>query len=185
MNKKIKKGNLLIAEPIMFSDNNFGRSVIFLVEHDSSGSVGFVLNKKNEYSTKDLIPEIKYNFPIFKGGPVDIDNLYYIHNQPNLIGNSIKIKDDFHWGGDFQDVVSQINNDKLKLNNIKFFLGYSGWGVNQLQDEVDLSSWIVTDNNLKSDILFNSHENIWRKNLLKLGGDYLLWLNSPENPTHN
>ena len=59
------KGSLLIAEPTGLSDLNFDRSVILLVEHNESGSVGFILNKKLKYSTKDLIPDLKYKFPIY------------------------------------------------------------------------------------------------------------------------
>jgi len=183
--KSIKKGYLLIAEPNMYQDYNFGRSVVFLVEHDKSGSVGFILNKIHEYSSKDLIPEIKYDFPIFKGGPVDIENLYYIHDQPDLIENSLKVNRNLYWGGDFKDVINNINNNKLKLNNIKFFLGYSGWGINQLADEVYISSWILRKSYLKSEILSDSSKNIWKNNLVKLGGNYLIWANSPRNPNHN
>jgi len=181
----IKKGSLLIAEPTGLSDLNFNRSVILLVEHNKSGSVGFILNKKLNYSTQDLIPALKYKFPIYNGGPVECQNLYFIHNQPKLIPNSLKIKKEIYWGGDFSVVLELINSKKIKLGEIKFFLGYSGWDKNQLENEITLSSWVVEKENGNVNLFLKSCDNIWKKKLLELGGRYLIWSNSPENPSNN
>ena len=109
----------------MFYDYNFRRSAVIIVDHNHHGCVGFVLNKLHEFSSKDIIPEINYNFPIYRGGPVEMENLYFIHNQPKKIPNSLKIKNNLFWGGDFKKVISLINSKQIKLNQIKFFLGYS------------------------------------------------------------
>ena len=81
----LKKGNILYADPTLNNDLNFSRSVVILVEENNVGYVGFIINKKSIYSTLDLIPEIKENFEIFDGGPVEKENLYFIHNVPDLI----------------------------------------------------------------------------------------------------
>lgn len=181
----VKKGNLLIAEPTGFSDLNFNRSVILIVEHNESGSVGFVLNKKLDFSTIDLIPDLKYKFPIYNGGPVQTDNLYFIHNQPKLIPNSLKITKEIYWGGNFNEVLKLINTKQIKLDQIKFFLGYSGWDKNQLKNEINMSSWVIKKENSNTNLLLKSCKDIWKKKLLELGGKYLIWSNSPENPSNN
>ncbi|MDG1052204.1 MAG: YqgE/AlgH family protein [Flavobacteriaceae bacterium] len=181
----INKGDLLIAEPNVLSDINFNRSVILIVESNQNGYVGFILNKALEYSTKQLLPDLKFNFPIYNGGPVQKENLYFIHNKPNLISESIKINNEIYWGGNFDSVLNLINNNKLKKNNIKFFLGYSGWDSFQLEDEINNSSWTINNNYSGYKKLLKSCKNIWKKNLINLGGDYLIWSNSPENPNHN
>tara|TARA_B110000003_G_C16382006_1_gene430865 strand:- start:106 stop:654 length:549 start_codon:yes stop_codon:yes gene_type:complete len=181
----VKKGNLIVAEPTVFSDENFNRSVILLVDHSQSGSVGFILNKKLEYSTKEIIPELKFEFPIYNGGPVKQDNLYFIHNKSILISGSLAIKNEIHWGGDFKKALDLINEKKIKSDEIKFFLGYSGWDKNQLENEIQSNSWIVVNDNKNDKILLEDCENIWKDNLTKLGGNYMIWSNSPENPNHN
>jgi putative transcriptional regulator len=181
----VKKGNLIVAEPTVFSDENFNRSVILLVDHSQSGSVGFILNKKLEYSTKEIMPELKFEFPIYNGGPVQQDNLYFIHNKSKLISGSLAIKNEIHWGGDFKNVLDLINEKKIKSDEIKFFLGYSGWDKNQLENEIQSNSWIVVNDNKNDKILLEHCENIWKDNLTKLGGNYMIWSNSPENPNHN
>jgi putative transcriptional regulator len=49
------------------------------------GSVGFIINKPLKYTINDLIPEVRARFKIYNGGPVEQDNLYFIHNIPDLI----------------------------------------------------------------------------------------------------
>ncbi|WP_396153473.1 YqgE/AlgH family protein, partial [Flavobacterium sp.] len=108
-----KKGCLLIAEPTILNDMSFNRSVILLTEHSNDGSVGFILNKPLSYSINDLIPEINANFMIYNGGPVEQDNLYFLHNVPELIPDSIEIAYGLYWGGNFETTKLLINDGKL------------------------------------------------------------------------
>jgi putative transcriptional regulator len=95
-----------------------------------------------KYTINDLLPEINASFKIYNGGPVEQDNLYFIHNIPELIPNSIEISNGIYWGGDFESTKALINNGKINKNNIRFFLGYTGWEENQLQLEMISNSWI-------------------------------------------
>jgi putative transcriptional regulator len=76
-----------------------------------------------------MLPEINASFKIYNG-PVEQDNLYFIHNIPELIPNSIEISNGIYWGGDFESTKALINNGKINKNNIRFFLGYTGWEEN-------------------------------------------------------
>ena len=78
---KPKKGNLLIAEPTIIGDVSFNRSIVLLADHTHEGSIGFILNKPLKYTINDLIPEIEAAFKIYNGGPVEQDNLYFIHKN--------------------------------------------------------------------------------------------------------
>ena len=182
---KPKKGNLLVAEPSIIGDLSFNRSVVLLADHNKEGSVGFILNKPLGYTIQDLIPEIKVNFKIYNGGPIEQDNLYFIHNIPQLIPNSIEIAEGIYWGGDFESTKDLINNDIIKQNNIRFFLGYSGWDAEQLQDELDSNSWIISENGLQNKIIGKSATDFWREKIIEQGGDYIIWSNAPENPMNN
>ena len=102
ISEKLQKGQLLIAEPSIIGDLSFNRSVILLADHNQDGSVGFILNKPLKYTIKDLLPEIEAKFKIYNGGPVEQDNLYFIHNVPELIPNSIEISNGIFWGGNFK-----------------------------------------------------------------------------------
>ncbi len=182
---KPKKGILLIAEPALTGDVSFNRSVVLLAEHNDEGSVGFILNKPLEYHVSDLITEITVPFQVFNGGPVEQDNLYFIHKVPHLIDNSVEISDGIYWGGDFDKTIALINQGVITEKDIRFFLGYSGWASLQLDQELLSKSWIVVPNQYESDIIQKSTTAFWKEHMIELGGDYLLWSNAPENPSLN
>ena len=182
---KPKKGKLLIAEPTLTGDVSFNRSVVLLAEHNEEGSVGFILNKPLEYDISDLVTEIKIRFPVYNGGPVEQDNLYFIHKVPHLISKSIEISDGIYWGGDFDKTIDLINKEVISEEDIRFFLGYSGWSSLQLDQELSSKSWIVVKNDYESAIIHKSSDAFWKEKMVELGGNYLLWSNSPENPSLN
>tara|TARA_R110002049_G_scaffold284821_2_gene465537 strand:+ start:437 stop:1000 length:564 start_codon:yes stop_codon:yes gene_type:complete len=183
---KPKKGDLLIAEPAIIGDMSFNRSIVLLADHSEEGSIGFILNKPLNYNINDLVPEIESStFKVYNGGPVEQDNLYFIHKVPQLIPDSIEISLGIFWGGDFSKVAELIANGDIKETDIRFFLGYSGWGNNQLETELKSNSWVVSDNIYKKDIIEKSYESFWKEKMLELGGDYSIWSNAPENPNYN
>jgi putative transcriptional regulator len=185
ISEKLKKGHLLIAEPSIIGDISFNRSVILLADHNKNGSVGFIINKPLKYTINDLIPEIRASFKIYNGGPVEQDNLYFIHNIPDLIPNSIEISNGIYWGGEYETTKKLINSGKITKNNIRFFLGYTGWEEDQLETEMEESSWILTQNSYENKIIGKSASHFWKKQIMELGGDYLIWSNAPENPSLN
>ncbi len=185
ISEKLKKGQLLVAEPSIIGDISFNRSVILLAEHNKEGSVGFILNKPLKYTIKDLVPDIDANFKIYNGGPVEQDNLYFIHNVPELITNSIEISSGIFWGGDFELTRNLINEGKIKKDNVRFFLGYTGWDTMQLENEMETNSWIIAENLYQNKIIGKSTTDFWKEKILELGGDYIIWSNAPENPLLN
>jgi len=182
---KPKKGDLLIAEPSIIGDMSFNRSIILLADHTTEGSIGFILNKPLDYTIKDLVPEIESNFKVYNGGPVEQDNLYFIHTVPEIIPESIEISLGIYWGGDFNTVAELIANKKIDESNIRFFLGYSGWDPTQLENELKLNSWLVSKNIYEKEIIEKNYETFWKEKMLELGGDYSIWSNAPENPSFN
>jgi len=180
-----KKGNLLIAEPTIIGDISFNRSIILLADHSSEGSIGFILNKPLDYTINDLVPEVEATFKVYNGGPVEQDNLYFIHKIPELIPNSIEISLGIYWGGDFNKVAELIAKEIINENDIKFFLGYSGWDAEQLENELKTNSWVVAENVYENSIIEKDYETFWKEKMLEFGDSYSIWSNAPENPNYN
>jgi putative transcriptional regulator len=178
------KGRLLVAEPSILDDRSFNRSVVLLTEHTHENSIGFILNKPLAYTLKDLIPEIDCDFIVYQGGPVEQDNLYFIHQIPEDIPNSIEIGNGMYWGGNFNSLTNLLNDKKIDQNSIRFFLGYSGWSSNQLNDEMGTNSWFCLENNYPN-ILKEENNSFWKNHLLEIGGIYKLWANAPADPKLN
>ncbi len=183
--KQIKKGQLLISEPSILGDHSFTRSVILITEHTHEGSVGFILNKPLEFSIGDLISEIDSNLTVYNGGPVEQDNLYFIHTVPQKISNSIEISNGIYWGGDFESIKLLLNTNSISKSEIRFFLGYTGWSPNQLLEELKINSWLINENNEGNKILSLPSNNFWKEKINSQGGNYQLFSNAPEDPILN
>lgn len=178
------KGRLLIAEPSILNDSSFNRTIILITEYTEFNSVGFILNRPLDYVLKDLIPDIESDFTVYQGGPVEQDNLYFVHKVPDLIPDSIAISDGIFWGGNFDSLKQLLNSGELSSTDIRFFLGYSGWGKNQLKDEININSWFISDSNIKN-IFSENEDTFWRNKILEKGGDYKLWANAPNDVSLN
>ncbi|MEE4000560.1 YqgE/AlgH family protein [Tenacibaculum sp. FZY0031] len=177
---KPEKGRLLIAEPAILNDSSFKRAIVLLTEHNEKSSVGFILNRPLDHVLSDLVPEIDCDFTVYQGGPVEQDNLYFIHKVPHLLPNSIEVANGIYWGGNFDLLKELLNNKELKASDIRFFLGYSGWGTNQLEEELLMNSWFITENDYEN-ILTTSNQGFWKEKLLQRGGKYKIWANAPSD----
>ena len=120
---------------------------------------------------------------VFEGGPVDKENIYNIHKRPDLIRNSEKIADNLYWSGVYEDVRDAVNQNLITQEEIKFFIGYCGWAPKQIKDELNDNSWAVTD--LDFDIFERWDADLWKKLMKQLGGENLIWLNTPADPSMN
>ncbi len=179
-----KKGSILISAPIS-RDAFFSRSVVLLVANDEKeGSLGFVLNNYVSASLAKLIDkDIDFEATISLGGPVARNKLDYIHCLGDKIPNSKHIIDDIYWGGDFDVVIDFIKMGILQKEQIKFFIGYSGWGKGQLNSELEREHWLVY--NANSETLLKKDPKYWRHTLRSMGKSYSAWLRLPSDPQLN
>ncbi len=178
------RGKILISEPFL-RDATFGRSVILLVDHTEEGSMGLVINKQLPLLLNDIIMEFKYfdEIPLYKGGPVATDTLFYLHTLAEVSG-SIPISKGLYLNGDFDEIKKYILQGNKINERIRFFLGYSGWESEQLHNEIKENTWLVSEEE-KSYLMKDNTKDMWRKALEKLGSKYETWSRFPQVPTFN
>jgi putative transcriptional regulator len=178
------KGRILVSEPYL-PDPNFERTIILLCEHNDEGSFGFIMNKPSLAKLGDIMVDLKeIDAPVFIGGPVQQDTLHYIHRLSNL-EESIEVMEGIYWGGNFDQLVSLIDTKQVAASDIKFFLGYSGWSVGQIDQELKDDSWIVSDK-VNEELLFDiKAEAMWQYALKRMGGRFSVYSNYPEDPRLN
>lgn len=178
-------GILLVADPFL-KDPNFMRSVVLLCRHNiNEGSFGFSLNRELDQTLDEFLPGFE-NFPykVFLGGPVQVDTIHYLHKYPDLIAGSREVIDGIYWGGDFEMMKKFLNDGLIEENNIKFFLGYSGWEAGQLDNEIKEGTWLTVKGNRK--IAFDvPADEAWRAGVKLLGSDYEMMINFPIDPQLN
>lgn len=182
--KKPAKGSLLVSSPML--DDFFQRTVIFITEHNEEGSIGFVLNSKLDIMLEDAVPELAgIESNLFLGGPVQKELLNFMHRVPEQIEGGMEVSDGIYWSGDFESLKSLSITQTLNMDDVIFFLGYSGWSPGQLEEELKLNTWYVTEA-IEEDIFNNyTEEDLWRKVLRRMGGNYNIISTFPDDPIVN
>ena len=178
------RGKILISEPFL-RDVTFGRSVILLIDHTEEGSMGLVINKQLPLLLNDIIMEFKYidEIPLYKGGPIATDTLFYLHTLADIPG-AFSICKGLYLNGDFEEIKRYILQGNKISEHIRFFLGYSGWESEQLSNEIRENTWLVSEEK-KSYLMKSDTKDMWRKALEKLGSKYETWSRFPQVPTLN
>ena len=137
-------GMLLVATP-QLTDENFRRSVIYLVEHSADGSLGFIINRPLELTLGDLWGDCPSGLSEAKaaadGGPVERHKGLLLHRYPGIadtaaMGHGIFI------GGDLPQIAAHWAGGPDHIGP-RLFLGHSGWTGGQLGREIANGAWVL------------------------------------------
>jgi putative transcriptional regulator len=179
-----EKGNILISEPFL-ADNYFRRSIVYLTEHNSEGSMGFVLNKPLGIRINEIVDDFpECDLSVSVGGPVSNNTVHYIHTLGAQIPDSIEVAEGIFWGGDFDLVKQLIAEGSVKSNELRFFLGYAGWSESQLDAEMKEHAWLVGKLPRRM-VMHSMGSEFWEKTLASYNNKYRAWANFPEDPGLN
>lgn len=181
---QLHSGSLLISEPFLV-DSCFKRSVIMLSEHDKNGTLGFILNKPTDMKLNQAVEDFpEFDVPLYFGGPVDTETLFYIHTLGNKLDGARQIAEGIYWGGDYDQLKFLVDTKQVKENQIRFYAGYSGWEPKQLNDEIKGQTWILTETN-KQFAFYQNPRLLWSQVLKSMGNEYAMMANFPEDPQLN
>lgn len=183
-NTIITAGQVLLAQPFML-DPHFKRASVLLCEHNDQGSLGFIMNKPIDMEVDRLIGDFpEFSSPVFYGGPVATDTLHYVHNVGDLLEDSVKVCQGVYWGGDFEKLKFLIESKLIRSDDIRFFVGYSGWSEGQLAEEMEYGSWVIAD--MHANYLFkNSAKQLWNRIMKNKGDTFSVIAELPENISPN
>lgn len=166
-------------------DPYFTRSVILLCEFDAEGAFGFILNKYIDLDLKDLVSDMpEFEAMMSLGGPVQSENLYYVHTLGDKLPGSVPISGNLSVGGDYELLKTLIRTAQIGSGQIRFFVGYSGWGAGQLEDEMAQKSWYVSEAD-GLPVMESDQVDIWGATLSKMGGEFAKLANIPADPSMN
>jgi len=187
MENNYGRGSFLIANPVL-PDPNFSRTVVLMCNHDEQGSFGLVVNRKADLDATEILQSINFpgsaEYELYVGGPVSPAQMFYLYRSTKEIMGADHVCEDIFVGmrlDMLSEVVESVNDPK---RDIRFYVGYSGWGAGQLAGEMERKSWLTCD--AKSEFVFHEDESkIWAGAVKSLGEEYEYLLNAPVNPQWN
>ncbi len=181
LQQDVQAGLFLIADPFLV-DPDFSRSIIFLVSHDETGSVGFIINQPCAINVGHVVDGFPEEKRLLCGGPVGQDQVFFIHTCASISG-AYPISNELFWAGDPDALRNAVDQGILPLHEVLFFNGYSGWGPGQLQSEIADKSWVLAEMDIQE--LFKQEDQLWKKSLRALGAPYAWMSEAPEHPQLN
>lgn len=166
-------GKILVATPQM-ADEYFVCSLVYVLAHSASGAVGIIFNNKLKDINSDTLfrsLDIKLGkkspvFPLFLGGPVDVQRGFIMHNSDFYTNSLYTTQDNISVSSNLE-ILQKIASGKGPSRKL-FFLGYSSWLPSQLESEIEQNMWLIMDTNI--DFIFeDNHLNKWTKALDCIG----------------
>ncbi len=174
------QGMFLVATNQMV-DPRFKQTVILICNHDERGALGLVLtNPYDEIRFTDILTTLKLkitdiSYPdIYCGGPVALDSLFILHppELSNVLFRSTEVMAGVFLGNDL-DLLAHYSSDE-KVKDIRFFLGYSGWGAGQLEQELGFDGWLVLPATA-FDVFHCPSDTLWQQVTAKHGIDITIF----------
>ena len=143
---KLAPGAFLVASRDL-GDPNFSRAVVLLLHYDDeNGAMGLIINRQTDVPLSRVFAELKEAKgrmdPIYVGGPVETGSVLA------LLKSASKPKDAEPVFGDVYVISSRALLEKtlatgVEASQFHAYLGYAGWGREQLEHEVKLGAWHV------------------------------------------
>ena len=182
-------GGLLIAEPFA-KDTFFNHGVVSIIDYiPEEGATGVVLNNRTQYTLCELLDGVdsSLDIPVYCGGPVGQDRLYFIHTLgSDIIPGARQYAPGLYVGGDFDAATQYINENYDTEGYIRFFIGYSSWCEGQLERELEREEWALgASPSDHRDILCLSGDSYWHRAVRRLGEKYRSWTLMPRNVSYN
>jgi putative transcriptional regulator len=134
---------ILVASPLLL-DPNFIHSIVLLVEHDEQGALGIILNRPLPVTLTHICEESGLTFggeddsTAWRGGPVDPQRGILLV-KGGLPEDEDTVLDFTHFVSHRKDLLEELLQDPTA--HYRLFLGYAGWGPEQLDGELEQLAW--------------------------------------------
>ncbi len=182
--RALTPGSLLVAS-VTLSDGIFDQTVVLLLDHDESGTLGVILNRLSSISLEDVLPqwadEVCDPQVLFAGGPVSPNGAICLASLAEGDDEPPGWRRLFHQVG-LLHLDTPVEITRGAFRHLRIYAGYAGWDAGQLAGELMRGAWHVLESQY-DDIFGSDHEDLWARVLRRQGGDlaYLAtWTGQPD-----
>lgn len=179
------KGRLLVATPPL-EDPHFDRTVVYMLEHHDAGALGVIINRPIEEALHEPLDRWSdlIDGSMFSGGPVEPDALIALALTKQVLAEATDELAPVSGIIASADLTADPAFVAARVNAVRVFRGYSGWGPGQLEGEIEAGAWLVLDAE-PNDVFDARPDDLWRTVLRRQGGR-LAWLaDAPDDLSMN
>lgn len=178
------RGHVLVSVPAL-PDDNFDRTVVYVIDHDEHGAIGVVLNRPSSLAVPEELrigPSWASPPVMFEGGPVTPEAVIVLGRR--------KLGEALVGAAPVSGTITVLAADAVHERSVggvellRAFVGYAGWGPRQLDMEIEAGVWVVLDV-LPDDVFSGTPEDLWRAVLTRQGGRLASIARHPLDPSVN
>ncbi|MGY1807612.1 YqgE/AlgH family protein [Blastococcus sp. SYSU D00669] len=184
----MRPGTLLVAMPAL-SDPTFAGTVVYVLDHTETGTLGVVLGRPSQVEIRDVLPgwcDLAVEPGVFHvGGPCETDTALCLATSP-----AVDVTEDNglrRVAGDVYLVDLDRDPEALegRLTGLRVFAGYAGWSPGQLAGEIAEGAWACVAGR-PSDVLSRmAGPQLWRAVMGRQTGRLAVLSTAPADPSAN
>ena len=151
---------ILLTARNKLPDPDFADSIVLVMNNLGPAPVGVIVNRPTRVSVAEIFPDIKrlanLHDKVFFGGPVELDRVWFLFRAAKPAQHAIRTFGDIWLSADRDLLVTLLGRNK-PMDNLRIFLGHSGWGPGQLEAEIKNGDWTL--GTAAPDLIFKNKSN--------------------------
>jgi len=136
------KGKFLVAGTELL-DPNFAETVVLLVDYNSEGALGVIINRPTDTLASEVLPDLgtlsERPDRIWLGGPVAQWQLVMLARSEGDLAEGRLVMGDLYFSSSRSDLESVVSDQ----GTFRLYAGYAGWSAGQLDQEIERGGWRV------------------------------------------
>jgi putative transcriptional regulator len=137
---------ILLKARAELSDPNFGDSVVLVMNNLGPAPVGVIINRPTQMPLSRLFPDLKglaqLHDRVYFGGPVAFGSVWFLFRAATLPKHAVQACDGVYFSANRELLLHLLGRDK-PMEGLRIFVGYSGWGPGQLENEIARGDWAL------------------------------------------
>jgi putative transcriptional regulator len=156
-----------------------------MLEHGDEGALGIILNRPTDATLETVLPDwhacASAPGVVFSGGPVAPEAVIALaRGGAGTDEGWVPVLDEVG----SVDVGRDPDDLGFRIDALRVFVGYAGWGPGQLEGELEEQAWFVVPTRT-SDVFAERPQDLWRDVLRRQRGRVAMFANFPTDPMSN
>jgi putative AlgH/UPF0301 family transcriptional regulator len=182
----VRPGSLLVAMPAL-ADPTFAGTVVYVLDHSDTGTIGVVLGRPSAVEIRDVLPgwcDLAVEPGVFHvGGPCETDTALCLATSDDVVpaGGLRRVAGPVH----LVDLDAEPSQLADRLTGLRVFAGYAGWSPGQLASEIAEGAWACVPGRPEDVLSRAAGPDLWRSVVGRQTGRLAVLSTAPADPTAN